>query len=76
MSHKQFYSRVSDRKNHHFVSVLDDGYIEASELEAFFKHTLHKLGMKVRDPRVRTVNDERIVSCWPNEVLNYSLYFF
>lgn len=58
MSHKQFYSRVSDRKNHHFVSVVDDGYIEASELEAFFKHTLHKLGMKVRDPRVRTVNDE------------------
>lgn len=45
-------------KTHHFVSVLDDGYIEASELEAFFKHTLHKLGMKVGDPSLRTVNDE------------------
>ncbi|XP_005944853.1 secretagogin-like isoform X1 [Simochromis diagramma] len=49
----------------HF-DINDDGYIEASELEAFFKHTLHKLGMKkeaITEDKIRRLKEKFMPAC-------------
>uniref|UniRef100_A0A3Q4I951 Secretagogin n=1 Tax=Neolamprologus brichardi TaxID=32507 RepID=A0A3Q4I951_NEOBR len=48
----------------HF-DINDNGYIKASELEAFFKHTLHKLGMKeeITEDKIRRLKEKFMPAC-------------